>query len=134
VINKQIVVGRVGQEPKVVAFENGDRIANVSLATSRKWTNKKTGEKQEKTQWHNLVFRGGLVDIVESYVKKGDLLYCEGETESRKYQKDGADAWTTEVSVKEMQMLGSKGSNSESPKQEQSSAGSIDLPEDDIPF
>lgn len=133
-VNKVILVGNVGTDPEVKTFSNGGQVANVKLATSESWKDKQTGEKREATEWHNLVFNGGLVGVVDSYVNKGDKLYVEGSIKTRKWQdSEGNDRYTTEVRVRDMTMLGSKQSSQQSapaprPSQED------DFPADDIPF
>jgi len=98
-VNKVILVGRLGADPDVRAFQNGGRIANLSLATSESWKDKSTGERKEKTQWHRIVVKNeNLVGICERYLKKGARVYVEGQMETRKYtDKDGAEKYTTEV-------------------------------------
>ncbi len=97
-VNKVILVGRVGKDPEFKRFENGGEIANFSLATSESWRDKRSGERKEKTQWHQIVVKNeGLIKVIDDYVKKGDLLYIEGQLETRKYDKDGKDHYTTEV-------------------------------------
>ena len=80
-VNKVILIGNVGRDPEIVTFDNGNKVANLSLATSERWTNK-SGEKQEATEWHNLAVFGKLADIVEKWVKKGQQLYIEGKIKS----------------------------------------------------
>jgi len=97
-INKTILLGRVGKDPEVRAMNSGDKVANFSIATSESWKDKATGEKKEKTEWHNIVVWGGLVSIVENYVKKGSRIYVEGKSCTRKWQDaSGVDKYTTEV-------------------------------------
>lgn len=97
-INKITLLGRVGKEPEVRAMQSGDKVANFSIATSESWKDKSTGEKKEKVDWHNVVVWGGLVSIVESYVKKGSRIYVEGQSRTRKWQdQSGQDKYTTEV-------------------------------------
>jgi len=107
-VNKVILLGRIGKEPDVRYMTSGEAVANVSLATSERWKDK-NGEKQEKTEWHNLVFYRKLAEIAGEYVKKGDQLYVEGRIQTRKWQtKEGQDRYTTEIIVDEMTMLGGK--------------------------
>ena len=112
-VNKVILVGNIGQDPDVKHFDNGGSIANLSLATSEVWKDKNTGEPQERTDWHRVVFRGNLVQVVEKYVKKGSKLYIEGKLQTRKWtDQNGQDQYTTEVVVDvtgQMQMLDSVG-------------------------
>lgn len=114
-LNKVMLIGNVGNDPEVRATSNGARVANLNLATSRTW-NGAGGDKQEKTEWHRCIFwnnrasGGGLADVVERYVRKGDRLYVEGSIEYRQWQdRDGQTRYTTEIRVREMVMLGSRG-------------------------
>jgi len=109
-INKVILVGNLGQDPEVRYLPNGGAVANITLATSESWTDKNSGQKQEKTEWHRVVFFGKLADIVSQYVKKGSKLYVEGKLQTRKWQdQQGNDKYTTEIVVDgfsgQMQML-----------------------------
>lgn len=114
-VNKVILIGNVGVEPEIRNMQSGDRVANLSVATSETWKDK-SGERQEKTQWHKVVvFNQNIVGVVEKYVKKGAKLYIEGQLETRKWEKDGVPQYTTEVVIKpfrgELTMLDSKGSS-----------------------
>lgn len=115
-INKVILVGNIGQDPEVRYLPNGGAVANVSLATSESWMDKNSGQRQEKTEWHRIVFFGKLADVVSQYVKKGSKLYVEGKLQTRKWQdQNGNDKYTTEVVVDgfsgQMQMLDGRGDN-----------------------
>ena len=107
-LNKVMLIGNVGNDPDVRTTSSGTRVANLSLATSRQWTNK-DGSEQEKTEWHRLTVWGKLVDVVERYVKKGDRLYVEGRIEYSESESDGQKKYWTNVNVFEMVMLGSTG-------------------------
>lgn len=111
-VNKVILIGRLGQDPEVRYSNNGAAICTISLATSERWVDKNTGQKQEKTEWHRVVFFGKLAEIAGQYLKKGSSIYIEGKLSTRKWQdKEGKDNYTTEVVVSvggEMQMLDSK--------------------------
>lgn len=113
-VNKVILVGNVGNEPEIRTFQNGGRVANLSLATSESWKDKATGEKKERTEWHKVaVTNEGLIKVIESYVKKGSKLYIEGQLETRKWQdQNGNDKYTTEVTLRpyrgELTMLDSR--------------------------
>ncbi len=98
-VNKVILVGNLGNDPEIRAFQNGGRIANLSVATSESWKDKQTGERKEKTQWHRVVVKSEpLVGVCERFLKKGSKIYLEGQLETRKYtDKDGVDKYTTEV-------------------------------------
>jgi single-strand DNA-binding protein len=100
-VNKVIIVGNLGQDPEVKAFQNGGRIANLRIATSENWKDKNTGERKERTEWHTVVLQSdGLVGVAERYLKKGSKVYIEGQLRTRKWQdKDGNDRYSTEVSV-----------------------------------
>ena len=120
-VNKVILVGNLGNDPDIRSFQNGGRVANLSLATSESWKDKATGEKKERTQWHRVVvFNEGLIGVIERFVKKGSKLYIEGQLETRKYQdKDGVDKYTTEVVLRpyrgEMTLLDSRSGGSSMP-------------------
>ena len=98
-VNKVILLGNLGRDPEIRSMQNGNKMANFSIATSKRWKDKSTQEQKEKTSWHNIVvFGDGLVDIVEKYVKKGSKIYVEGELQTRKWQdQEGKDRYTTEV-------------------------------------
>jgi single-strand DNA-binding protein len=133
-VNKAILVGNVGNDPEIRSVGDGHRVANVSLATNRTWKDK-SGQKQEKTEWHRLTFWGKLVDIVEQYVGKGDLIYVEGSIEYSKTEKDGIEKYWTEINVREMQMLGSKSESSRQPDAAPAAAAPpVSEPDDDLPF
>jgi len=123
-VNKVIIIGRLGQDPEVKYLPSGGAVTNVSVATSEKWKDKATGQPQEKTEWHRLVFFNRLGEIAGEYLKKGSNIYIEGRLQTRKWQaQDGSDRYTTEIVVDKMDMLGGK---SEWPSQqgENSAAGS----------
>jgi single-strand DNA-binding protein len=108
-VNKVILVGNLGKDPEVRYSPNGQAIANITIATSESWKDKNTGDKQEKTEWHRVVFFGKLAEIAGEYLKKGGQVYVEGRLQTRKWQdKDGHDRYTTEIVANEMQMLGSR--------------------------
>ncbi len=101
-INRVTLIGNVGKDPEIRTMRDGARVANLSIATSESWRDKSSGEKREKTEWHNVVvWNEGLVGVVEKYVSKGSKLYVEGQLQTRKWQdKDGSDRYTTEVVLK----------------------------------
>jgi single-strand DNA-binding protein len=105
-LNKIQLIGRLGKDPEVRYTNDGEAVANVSLATTENWKDK-NGVKQEKTEWHNLVFYRRLAEVVEEHLKKGALIYVEGKSTTEKYQKEGEDRFITKVVVAEMRMLGS---------------------------
>ncbi len=98
-VNKVILVGNLGKDPEVRTFQNGGRVARLTIATSENWKDKATGEKKEKTEWHNVsILNENLVGVVERYLKKGAKVYIEGQLETRKWQdQSGQDKYTTEV-------------------------------------
>jgi single-strand DNA-binding protein len=144
-INKVILVGHLGRDPEVRYAPSGQAIANVTIATSEQWKDKNTGEKQERTEWHRVVFFSRLAEIVGEYLKKGSQVYVEGRLQTRKWQdKDGNDRYTTEIVANDMQMLGGRGGSggpsenynqepSAAPQPAASGAGGGDF-DDDIPF
>lgn len=109
-INKVIVVGNLGQDPETRTFPDGGSITNVSIATSEAWTDKQTGQPQERTEWHRAVFRGRLAEIAAQYLRKGSKVYIEGSLRTTKFldKNTGADRYSTEIMVREMQMLDSR--------------------------
>jgi single-strand DNA-binding protein len=100
-LNKVMLIGNLGADPEVKSFQNGGRIANLRIATSETWKDRQTGEKKERTDWHNVVLQSdGLVGVAERFLRKGSKVYIEGQLRTRKWQdKDGNDRYTTEVSV-----------------------------------
>src|SRR3546814_1655773 len=100
-VNKVILIVKLGADPEIKSFQNGGRIANIRIATSESWKDRMTGERKERTEWHNVVINGdGLVGVVERYLKKGSKVYIEGSLRTRKWQdRDGNDRYTTEVAI-----------------------------------
>ena len=98
-VNKVILVGNLGKDPEIRSFQNGGKVANFSIATSESWKDKNTGEKREKTDWHNVaIFNEGLVRVAEQYLRKGSKVYIEGQLQTRKWtDQSGTDKYTTEV-------------------------------------
>ena len=108
-INKVIIIGNLGRDPEVRYTPNGAAICNVSLATTRNWKDKNTGEKVEETEWHRVVFYDRLAEIAGEYLKKGRPVYVEGRLKTRKWaDKDGIEKFTTEIIASEMQLLGGR--------------------------
>ena len=146
-INKVILIGNLGNDPDIRYTTSGAAVANISLATAESWKDKETGEQQERTEWHRIVFFGRLAEIVGEYLRKGSQIYVEGRLQTRKWQdKEGNDRYTTEIVANEMQMLGSKGGGNVSENYDQSSpprtaeastpvtSATEDDFDDDIPF
>lgn len=114
-VNRVILLGNVGNDPEIRATSSGARMAKVSLATNRTWTDR-AGNKQEKAEWHRLTFWGKLVDVVEQYVKKGDRLYVEGRIEYSQTESDGVTRYWTDIQVQELVMLGSASGQASEPE------------------
>ena len=153
-VNKVMLLGNLGRDPEVRTFPNGDSVCNFSIATSTSWKDKASGEKKEKTEWHNIVMYRKLAEIAGEDLQKGSSIFVEGSLQTRKWQtKEGQDRYTTEVVADTMQMLGGKDSRVSEPNNSNddfnqepakvnkndantSSSGepSIELPDDDIPF
>jgi len=110
-VNKVILIGNLGRDPEVRYMPNGQAVANVTLATSEAWKDKNTGEQQEKTEWHRVVFFRRLAEIAGEYLKKGSRVYVEGKLQTRKWDKDGQTHYTTEIIANEMQMLDTRGTS-----------------------
>lgn len=109
-VNKVILVGNCGQDPEMKHMPSGSAVTNISLATSETWKDKQSGQQQERTEWHRVVFFNRLAEIVGEYVKKGSKVYVEGRLQTRKWQdQSGQDRYTTEIVANEMQMLDSRG-------------------------
>ncbi len=153
-VNKVMLLGNLGRDPEVRTFPNGDSVCNFSIATSTSWKDKASGEKKEKTEWHNIVMYRKLAEIAGEYLKKGSSVFVEGSLQTRKWQtKEGQDRYTTEVAADTMQMLGGKDNrnsaasssddnfnqepervNKAAEKSGQLVEPTLELPEDDIPF
>jgi single-strand DNA-binding protein len=145
-LNKVMLIGNVGKDPEIKSFQNGGKVANFSIATSESWKDKSTGEKKERTEWHNIaVFNEGLVGVIERFVKKGSKVYIEGQLQTRKWQdQSGNDRYSTEIVLKpyngtlvllgdrsSAQSSGSTGGNSwGSEQQHGSSGGYVPNPDD----
>ncbi len=109
-VNKVILIGNIGADPEIRYTQGGFAVANISIATAESWTDKATGERQERTEWHKVVFFKRLAEIANEYLKKGSQVYVEGSLRTKKWQdKEGRDRYTTEVVAQQMQMLGVRG-------------------------
>ncbi|MCK5285397.1 MAG: single-stranded DNA-binding protein [Alphaproteobacteria bacterium] len=155
-VNKVILVGNLGNDPDVRLMQSGDKVVNLSIATSENWKDKVTGERKEKTEWHRIViFNQGLAKVAESYLRKGSKVYIEGQLETRSWEQDGQKKYSTEIVLRnfrgELHMLDSRsgagapafqdnqssGFSSGAPEttaQSESSNSSVDELEDEIPF
>ena len=121
-LNKVMLIGNLGRDPEVRYMPSGDAMATVTLATTDNWKDKASGEKQERTEWHRVVFFGRQAEVVNQYLKKGSQIYVEGSLTTRKWtDKDGNERYTTEIRADKMQMLGGRGG----------SAGANSGPEDE---
>jgi len=142
-INKVILVGTLGADPKTSAMPSGSAVTNLSIATNESWKDKETGEQQDRTEWHRIAFFNRLAEIAAEYLKKGSQIYIEGKLRTRKWQdKDGNDRWTTEIIANELQMLGGRSSNVGEMPEDQAEQDSVESLKssssedfnDDIPF
>ena len=133
-VNKVILVGRLGDDPVVRHTNNGDAIANLSVATSESWNDKATGQKQERTEWHKVSMFGKLAEIAGQYLNKGSQVYIEGQLQTRKWQdKSGQDRYTTEIRANQMRMLGGRDESKAAQSKPAPRAANNDF-DDDIPF
>ncbi len=145
-VNVAIILGNVGADPEVRYTPSGSAVANVSVATSESWKDKQSGEQQERTEWHRVVFYNKLAEIVGEYVTKGSKLYINGSIRTRKWQdQSGAEKYTTEIIANDMQMLDRKGEvdgmqaaprvqKEAAPAQPSATEGTFADADDDIPF
>jgi len=131
-INKAILVGRLGKDPEVRYTPDGAMVTSFSLATDEQWKDK-SGEKVQKTEWHNIVTFGKLAEICEKYLAKGSLVYLEGKLRTESWDKDGQTHYATKIIVRDMKMLGSKGSG-EGQKSSGEGGYSPFNGDDDVPF
>jgi len=144
-VNKVIVLGNLGADPELRSSPSGVTTCRLSIATSMNWTDKNSGEKKEKTEWHRVVFFGRSAEVIDQYLKKGQQLYIEGRLQTSKYEKDGIERYSTDIIGESFNFISSTGSSSNNNqfandinqdtnsnnKQEKPSADDF---EDDIPF
>ena len=129
-VNKVILVGNLGADPETRFMPSGGSVTNVRLATSETWKDKQTGQPQERTEWHRVVFFNRLAEIAGEYLRKGSKVYVEGSIRTRKWQdQSGQDRYTTEIVANEMQMLDSRGSSGSSGSSGMGGGGGYDYPE-----
>ena len=144
-VNKVILVGTCGQDPETRYLPNGNAVTNLSLATSEQWTDKQSGQKVEKTEWHRVSLFGKVAEIAGEYLRKGSQVYIEGKLQTREWEKDGIKRYTTEIVVDmqgTMQLLGGKQESqqpaprnaSQPQRQAQQQQEPADDFDDDIPF
>jgi len=130
-INKAILIGNLGRDPEVRYLSSGTAVANVTVATTDSWKDRQSGERQERTEWHKVVFYARLAEVAGEYLKKGSKVYIEGRIQTRKWQdQSGADRYTTEIVANEMQMLDSRqGGDFEQPSARPPAHTDTDAPE-----
>lgn len=149
-VNKVIIVGNLGRDPETRYTASGSAITNITVATSESWKDKNTGQKEERTEWHRVVFFSKLAEIAAQYLRKGSKVYIEGSLRTSSYEKEGQKYYRTDIVANEMQMLDSRGSQntgaqgddgyaSSAPSrapaaQSEQPAGNFDQFDDDIPF
>jgi len=149
-MNKVELIGRLGKDPEIRSMQSGDRVANLSIATSEKWKDKNTGEKNERTEWHRVVvFNQGFMNFIEGYIRKGALLFVEGQLETRKWtDSNGVEKYSTEVVLRpynsKLILLSKAGEGNNSDQGSQATTytpdGGVqnepiqDVTEDEIPF
>ena len=143
-INKVILVGNLGADPETRYTASGSAVTNIRLATTESWRDRQSGDRQEKTEWHRVVFFNRLAEVAGEYLRKGSQVYVEGKIQTRKWQdQSGQDRYTTEIVANEMQMLGGRaGAGDAAPaaggfrdsQPAPSSEQNQDFQEDDIPF
>lgn len=145
-VNKVILVGNLGRDPETRYMPSGGAVTNVSVATSKQWRDRETGEQKERTEWHRVVFFNRLAEIAGEYLKRGSKVYLEGELRTREWEREGQKHYTTEVVANEMQMLDSRGDAASAPPPAAASSGGgsqvmedfgpppADDFDDDIPF
>ena len=132
-MNKVILKGRIGKDPEIKMTANGQKMAKFSLATSRAWKDKTSGQKKEETQWHNLTAWGSQADFAEKWVKKGKEMLITGEIRYNKVEKDGKSSWFTDITVDNFEFCGSAG-NGASEANSDATSSSTETEDDDIPF
>lgn len=132
-VNRAIVLGNLGQDPETRTTPGGVTVTNIRIATSDSWTDKASGEKKEKTEWHSVVLWNRLGEIAAEYLRKGSQVYIEGKLQTRKWQdKSGNDRYTTEIVAQEMQLLGGRGERRQA--ESKPAAAGDDFGDSEIPF
>ena len=134
-VNKVIIVGNLGNDPDQKVMANGTAVTTISVATSESWKDKTTGQQQERTEWHRVVFFNRLAEIAGQYLKKGASVYVEGQLRTNQWEKDGQKHYSTEIIASQMQMLGGREESQPSarPAQQAAQQAAPDF-NDDIPF
>lgn len=132
-INKAIILGNLGKDPETKYTADGKAICNLTIATSESWKDKNTGQKQERTEWHRVVFFGKVAEIASQYLRKGSKVYVEGKLVTRQWEKDGQKHYTTEIVGNEMQMLDSREVQNTTHEAQNTTSAEPEF-SDDIPF
>ena len=133
-VNRVQIIGNLGRDPEV-RYINDTPVANFSVATTEKWKDKQTGEWQEKTEWHRIVAWRYLAERVEKFLRKGKQVYVEGKLETRKWEKDGEDKYTTEIIARDIQLLGRKDEDEQAQDSKPATNYAPSVDEDDsLPF
>lgn len=133
-VNKVILVGNLGADPEVRTMQSGDKVVNLSIATSESWSDKASGERKERTEWHRVVvFNQGIAKVCENYLRKGAKVYIEGQLETRSWEQDGQKKYTTEIVLRpyrgELNMLDSRGAGGGSaPSYDNNASGGYNAP------
>ena len=112
-INKAIVIGNLGRDPEIRYTQQGTAVVNLAVATNEQWTDKTSGERQEKTEWHRIVIFGRMAENCEKYLSKGSQVYVEGRLQTRSYEKEGQTHYSTEIVANTVQFLSGKGGGSD---------------------
>ncbi len=146
-VNKVILIGNLGQDPEVKYMPSGSAVSNITVATTDAWSDKSTGERQERTEWHRVVLFRRLAEVAGEYLRKGSKVYIEGRLQTRKWQdRNGQERYTTEIIANDMQMLDARSSGAANfdtqpavfpesePRPQQPSQPTSDEFDDDIPF
>ena len=135
-VNKVILIGNLGKDPEIRTLDNGNKVANFSIATTESYNDKASGKRVDQTEWHNIVIWGKLADIVEKYMKKGSSGYFEGKLQTKSYEKDGVTRYRTDVVCSQMTMLGGKKPEEQAsaPAPQQQSAPDTSNEDDELPF
>jgi single-strand DNA-binding protein len=133
-INKVILIGNLGSDPDVKYLPNGNCVSNFSVATSETWKDKNSGQQQERTEWHRCTAFGRLGEVCGEYLKKGSKVYLEGQLKTRSWDKDGQKQYMTEINVREMQMLDSRGQQQSASPEQQDQFNRNAPTNDEIPF
>ena len=129
-VNKVIILGRLGADPELRSSPSGVTSCNLSIATSQNWTDKSSGEKKEKTEWHRVVFFGRSAEVIDQYVKKGQELYVEGSLSTSKYEKDGIDRYTTNIIGSSFNFISGSGGTGSSSNNSNNNQSNNDMNQD----